>query len=178
METLSRELFDLVLERLAVYDFPFSARVAVLDDASRQAMLMARQMARCFSNSKAVKNLFVTVLEETLFRWYGDQMSRLVEISRSSWAAQLSTLSLRGMKFDASDYGKKTVLESGQSLTMPARTDLARVLRRFARLSIFGTTPYRRTFSARSSGPTNLCGTLIQCRNGDIHLTMKMSLLG
>jgi len=48
MDTLCRELLDAVLGRLAMDDFPYSARFAVIDDASRQAVLAARQVARCF----------------------------------------------------------------------------------------------------------------------------------
>lgn len=45
--------------------FPYSARFAVLDDALRQAVLAARQVARCFRDSRTLESLFVAVLEET-----------------------------------------------------------------------------------------------------------------
>lgn len=115
-------------------DFPFSARFAVLDKASRQAILTARQVARCFRDSRTLGDLFVTVLEETPFRWYGNQMPRLVEVSRSKYVSRMSMLSLCGMNFDPWDYDRNLELEFGHSVISPARTDLTNVLRRFARV--------------------------------------------
>lgn len=127
MNTLPRELLDAVLCRLAVYDFPYSARLPVLDDASRQAILTARSVARCFRDSRAMNDLFVAVLEETPFLCYGDQMPRLMEVSRSKVASQMTTLSLCGMNFDPWQHDKNIELAASP-------TDLTSVLRRFVRV--------------------------------------------
>lgn len=131
MDSLPREFLDAVLGNLAVYDFSFSARFPVLDDASRRAILTARLVARCFHDSKSSKDLFIAVLEETPFLWCGDQMPRLVEVSRSSLAGQMSTLSLCGMNFDPWEHDKNVELEFGRSVIAASRTDLTSVLQRF-----------------------------------------------
>jgi hypothetical protein len=97
METLCPKLLDAVLAHLAVGDYPCSARFAVPDDASRRAVLTARQVTRCFRDSKTLEDLFVAVLEETLFRWYDYQMPRLLRVSWSRYGSRISTLSLCGM---------------------------------------------------------------------------------
>ncbi|KAJ8109900.1 hypothetical protein OPT61_g7113 [Boeremia exigua] len=97
MDTLPRELLDAVLHWLADYDFPDSARFPVLDDASRQSILNARLVGRCFCYSKTLSDLFIAVLEETPFMWVREQTPNLLEVSRSKLAGQMKTLSLCGM---------------------------------------------------------------------------------
>jgi hypothetical protein len=132
MDTLPQELLDAVLGHLAAHNFPFSARFAVLDDASRRAVLTARLVARCFCDSKMLKVLFVAVLEETPFHWRGNQMPWLVELSRSKFASQMSTLSLCGMDSDPWNLDKNVLLGFGRPVKAMFRTDLPSVLRRFA----------------------------------------------
>ena len=96
MHSLPHELFEAVLEFLAVYNFPESARFPVLDDASRQAILNTRLVARCFRDAKPLEKLFIAVLEETPFLWNGFQMPKLRAVARSKYAARMTTLSLCG----------------------------------------------------------------------------------
>lgn len=121
-----------VLGHRAVKDFPFSARFAVLDKATRQAIRTTRQVARCFRDSKIVGDLFVTVLEETPFRSYGNQKPRLVEVSRSKHVGRMLTLSPCVMNFDPWDYDRNLELKFGHSMVLSARTDLTNVFRRLA----------------------------------------------
>lgn len=100
MDSLPQELFDAVLQRLAVYDFPVSARFPVLDNESRQAILGARLVQRCFRNSRALTTLFTAVLEDTPLLWHGDHMPRLQEVSRSQYAGRMTTLSLSSINLD------------------------------------------------------------------------------
>ncbi|KAF1930206.1 uncharacterized protein M421DRAFT_386980 [Didymella exigua CBS 183.55] len=156
MDTLPRELLDAVLQHLVEHDFTFSARYEVLDDASRQAILAARLVAHSFHESKTLKDLFVAVLEETPFHWYGNQMPRLVKVSRSKIAGQMSTLSLCSMNFGPWDHHNNAVLGSGRSILAASRTDLTNILRRFANvkhLRYYTISPkcFRETFCGHKS---------------------------
>ncbi|KAF9693198.1 hypothetical protein EKO04_008732 [Ascochyta lentis] len=94
MDSLPQELLDAILEQLAAYNFPSSARFSVLDDVSRQAILDARLVRRCFRYSSTLTNLFIAVMEETPFLWHGNQMPRLLELAKSEYAGRIRTLSL------------------------------------------------------------------------------------
>ncbi|KAF2628984.1 hypothetical protein BU25DRAFT_25050 [Macroventuria anomochaeta] len=131
MDTLPRELLDVVLEQLAAYSFPESARFSVLDDASRQGILTARLVGRCFRDSKTLNELFVAVLEETPFTWYRNQMPTLVEVSRSKMASRMTTLSLCGMNLQPWQHDASSDLQSDRPVIAPLPKDLSTVLRRF-----------------------------------------------
>ncbi|KAH6629526.1 hypothetical protein C7974DRAFT_188401 [Boeremia exigua] len=137
MDTLPRELFDAVLQQLADYSFPESARFPVLDDTSRQAILTARLVGHCFCSSKKLNDLFIMVLEETPFMWCRDQQPKLVEVSRSRLASQMTTLSLCGMNLDPWHHGDGLNLLSRSRIAAIFPKTLTNVLRRFVSVKHF-----------------------------------------
>ncbi|KZM22493.1 uncharacterized protein EKO05_0000796 [Ascochyta rabiei] len=139
MDLLPQELLDGIIEQLAVYDFPTSARFPILDGVSRQAILNARLVRRCFRYSNILTNLFIAVMEETPFLWHGSQMPRLLELARSGYAGRMSTLSLSSMNPRPSQHNllvgaASQSVRSGRPFTALVPKDLITALRQFVRV--------------------------------------------
>ncbi|KAF2245715.1 hypothetical protein BU26DRAFT_74377 [Trematosphaeria pertusa] len=94
MDRIPQEILDGVLAKLACYHYPHTERFPTLSPLSRTSILSARLVCRAFLHSKDLKDLFITVLEETLFLREGWYMPKLQAISSSEYAASMTTLSI------------------------------------------------------------------------------------
>jgi hypothetical protein len=105
IDTIPVEIFEEILKSLGEWEFPVTARFRTLTPSSRQAILNARLVRRCFRASSALDALFVTVFEETPFRWV-TRLPTLTEVSITPYAERMYTLSVCAMNMEltAHDY--------------------------------------------------------------------------
>ncbi|KAF1949564.1 hypothetical protein CC80DRAFT_540247 [Byssothecium circinans] len=97
MDRLPQELVDEILAYLTDSEHPLTERFANVTHSSQESILSARQVCRCFRDSKTLDDSFITLLEETpLFRvsW---GMPTLEALSKSPYAVSMTMLSISGI---------------------------------------------------------------------------------